>query len=279
MRFTSSRRAVGAALVVVSLLVASSCKVGVETTIHVTPRGSGTVEVSATFDREAWDALGADAGKRLSLDDMRASGWRIAGPTKVGDGRRVSASRRFANGSELDAVISQLGGEPRVVSDVHLRRHHGLMSSDTALSGRVRLTGSADQFGDAGLAAVLDGLPSGHTAQDLEVSRRGRHGEVTLGLVVNLPGDKGRATGLAFDDTDGGAVASRTWTVGDGEAHDVTWSVSSTTTDRQPLWFGLLAVGLLAASLALFRSGPSRRRPSESTTVDSVTVPEAESSG
>ncbi|MBI1844559.1 MAG: hypothetical protein HYR89_08145, partial [Actinobacteria bacterium] len=64
-------------------LALTACKVDVQVAVDAETNGTGKVEVTATLDEEA-TASTPNLSSRLRVDDLRATGWTVVGPTRAG---------------------------------------------------------------------------------------------------------------------------------------------------------------------------------------------------
>lgn len=241
------------------LAVVSACRVDTTVAVVVRPDGSGAVTVQAVLDREATERLGADPAAALRLDDLRAAGWRVQGPTVADGALRVTLTKSFAAADRLGPVMAELGGAEGPFADWRLTTDNAVTSSSYQLTGTVRLTGSLDQFSDAEVAAALDGFATGRSPEEL--SNELKAGALRLTVSADLPGEIDEATGLTRD-----GEAAPSWSTELGTGSPVTREVTVTTsaTDRSSVLFGLIGVVLVVAAVVLFvagrRAGARRRR-------------------
>lgn len=88
-----------------SLLLLSACNAQSTTAVNVKSNGAGTVAVSATLDKEAASTLPTDTAF-FGTDQLKASGWKINGPTKKKNGDLVvSVSHAFADEGEAQTLL------------------------------------------------------------------------------------------------------------------------------------------------------------------------------
>jgi hypothetical protein len=243
------------------VLLATSCKAAVEVAIAVSDNGSGAVAVTASFDDEARTRLGGDLNTALHTADLKAAGWSVSQPAKVGDLWRITATKPFGSPAGLQAVLEEVGGKQGVFRDWNIEIDRSFGLENWTVHGRVVLTGSLDQFSDSDLTATLGGLPLGRTPQQLQ-AELGKGGTIPLTVRVTLPTSVDSA-----DDTNGTAASfpaeSVHWRYDvPGKAVDERLHAAASSGNAQAyLWFGLAAVAFVAAiSFWIFRRSRARSR-------------------
>ena len=148
-------------------LLATACQVDTTVDIAVDDDGSGRVTVTVVLDAEA-AAKVPDLDQSLLLDDVRKAGWRVVGPDRTAAGGwRVSATKPFADPSQLPAVMAELGGEGGPFRDFTLTRDDAFAKTSYRLEGTVDLSGGIDAFGDDALRQALGGTTTGRTPEQL----------------------------------------------------------------------------------------------------------------
>jgi hypothetical protein len=197
--------------VLVLLLVTSGCRLELDVNVTVEEEGSGTVEVVTGLDQDAVERIGGDLAAVVELDDLRAAGWSVEGPTEDPDGyTRIWVQRRFGNPEEAAAIFDEIAGEDGPFQDFAVGRDSTFAATEWTFTGRVDFTGGIEALGDDGLAAELDGEPLGLSVEEIEDQlgdSLDRLLQVRVG--VRLPGD---VTSNATTKADNGAV----WRVGFG---------------------------------------------------------------
>ena len=193
-------------LAVVALAVSVlgvGCRVDGVVRVEVGSTGAGTVSVSALLDQEALEQLGGDDAVRT--EDLEAGGWKVRRTAAADGGLRIEATKAFGSPAALGQVLDEVGGPDGVFRDWTVTVADGFASTTRSVSGRVVLDGTLDQFGDADLAAALDGFPVGRTPEEL-AALVGEGGDaVGLDVVVAVPGAEDRverfrpASGRAVD--------------------------------------------------------------------------------
>ena len=123
--------------------------------------------------------------------------------------------------------------------------HDGFGSTSWKVTGTVHLTGSLDQFSDPDLAAALDKLPIGRTADELKAEIGGEAKPFPLRVRVDLPADSEGRSAWSFE-------------VGDGTKVDQAVSVEASRRSSTPMT--LVLIGVIAAALAVASAAIARSR-------------------
>lgn len=237
------------------MVTLSACQVRTEVHVLVEPDGSGTVTVDVLLDPAAARELG-DPATAVSTADLAAAGWILEDPRRGDDGSlTLRASRPFGSPSQLESVLVEVGGVDGVFRDVQLEVLDGFGDVEYQFRSGVELTGSLEQFADGFLAASLDGLPLGRTAEELALLGAQDPQTATLTVRVTLPGGVPETDGQLVD---GGAAWSFPLT--GGEATSTTVATSATT--ESTVLRILIGLGVLAliAAVAVAAIGLARRR-------------------
>ena len=196
-------RAVGVRVgLFLALVVLAGCKLDVAVDVAMQVDGSGTVTVTAVADRELL-AKAPGALADLRLDDVKAAGWAVTGPTlAAGGGQQLELRKPFTNPTEAAAIFSEISGSsgPLSALSVDVVRTFGRVRSD--LRGEAVLDGGMSAFTDSALAGVLGSkvpladLFTGDPADGL-----------TLTVSAHLPGKVTASNGTIANDK-----ASVSWT-------------------------------------------------------------------
>ncbi len=169
------------------VLVVSACQVRAETVVDVAPDGSGLITVTVTLDRAAAEALGDPA--QVDLADLGPGGWEAVPPAPTADGGLVVvARRRFTTPEQVPVLLDQLAGPGTLVRDASLTVDSSQLATSYRWRSELRSDGDPAVLSDPDLAAVLEGLPLGRTAEELAAAGADRPDSVTATLVVRLPG-------------------------------------------------------------------------------------------
>ncbi len=199
------------ALLAVALLVAlSACTLDLEVDVELEADGSGAVLVTATLDAEALVRAGGDLGAVLALDELRADGWSVDGPTPDADGGATVRLRQpFDDPAGADEVVADLAGAGGPFEGLRVEREQSLLETRWRFEGRVDL--GRDTPVPGGSAPTVDGEPVDGTLEQLE-AQLGQSLErlLRLRVGVRLPGD---VDSNATTRAENGAV----WQVGFGD--------------------------------------------------------------
>ncbi len=202
-----TRRGLVPLLAVVALAL-SACNLDVRVQVEVADDGSGSVEVLATVDPAALARIGGDLGAVLSLEELRADGWTVEGPTALADGSStVRLSQRFDNAQGAATVFEDLTGVGGPFQGFAVTRSQSLFRTRWGFRGTVDLGGDAAV---PDVAPPVDGEAPAATFEELE-QQLGDSLErlIRVRVGVRLPGDvRSNATTKA----ENGAV----WQVGFG---------------------------------------------------------------
>jgi len=221
-------------LLLVGAVLLASCRLELDVNVAVEEDGSGSVEVVVGVDPDGIERIGGDLGAVLEVDDLTAAGWAVDGPDLESDGyTRVRIRRRFADADEAAEIFADIAGDEGPFQDFAVRRDRSFARTEWGFSGRVDFRGGLEAFGDAGLAAELDGEPLGQSVEEIEAQlgeSLSRLIQVRVG--VRLPGE---VTSNATTKAGNGAV----WQVAFGEG-----TVDLEATGEEPRTSTLVAVGV-----------------------------------
>lgn len=175
---------------VLAVVALGACRVETEVGLSVGEDGSGVVEVGIGLDD---DALARVPGieDELRVEDLRATGWTVVGPVEEADGNTwFRISKPFATAEEAGAVLAEVAGADGPFRDFRLVRDRPFARTTYRFEGTVDLTAGLEGFGDAELAALLDGEPLGEDVAAIE-ARLGEPVDAVFGfqVAVRLPGD------------------------------------------------------------------------------------------
>jgi hypothetical protein len=246
------RRALLALLVVVAL---AGCQIRTEVGIEVDDDGSGRVSVSVGLDDDAMARV-PGLEQELRLDDLRATGWEITGPTPEADGFTwIRGSKPFDTPEEAGRVLAEVAGTEGPFRDFALTRDRSFARTAFGFRGTVDFTGGLESFGDDALAATLDGEPLGEDVAAIEERIGAAIDEAfTFRIAVRMPGDL--TSSNAPTRADNGAV----WEPRLSEAGPIELAAESEVTRTTTI--GLLAAAAVAAvaAVAVLVGVPWRRR-------------------
>src|SRR6266508_3127392 len=173
------RRLLRVLTAVVIAIVAAGCQVRTEVTVTMEDDGSGRIEVAVGLDAEALADLpdldkngivdAADLTAMLRVDDLRAAGWTLSEPrADNGEVTWISVTKPFGTPTEAAAVLNEVTGPGGPLHDFQLTRKHSFGKTTYEFAGTADLSGGIEAFGDAGLAAALDGEPLGEDQAAIE---------------------------------------------------------------------------------------------------------------
>jgi len=219
----------------------SSCRLQLVVDTAVDEDGSGQIEVAAGLDEDAVDRIGGDLAAVLATDDLVAAGWTVDPPALEDDGYLwVRLRRPFADARQAAAIFADIAGADGPFQDFSVRRKSSFARTEWGFTGRLDFRGGPEAFGDAGLAAELDGEPLGQTVAEIEAQLGEPLSEaIQVRVSVRLPGE---VTSNAPVTVDHGGV----WQVGFGER-----SVALEATGEERRTSSLVAVGVSAACAGL----------------------------
>ena len=216
----SPARALRLSAVIASAVVLSACRVDTAIDLRVDPDGSGKVRVTVTADADVVARAPNIAGD-LRLDDLKAVGWKVNGPssTETG-GLEITLERPFDGPAEASAILAQVNGARGPLHDAVLSRSGSDTNSTWTLTGRLEVKGGLETFADDAAIALLGGAPY---AEDVAASGLDLGDAVGIVFNARLPGSVDSTTGMNTD----GVVS---WKVPmDGSATDI--ATTSTNTD------------------------------------------------
>ena len=222
--------------------------------IAVEEDGTGVVEVAVGLDAEAVGRVGGDLEAVMEVDDLHDAGWTVDGPADDGDGgTRVRVSHPFGTPEEMATVVQQVAGDGGPFRDFAVRRTTSFGETEWRFRGRVDFGGGLEAFGDAGLAAALDGEPLGQTVEEIEAQLGESLSRVIqVRVTARLPGE---VTSNATTTADDGAR----WQVAFGEG-PIDLEAEGRERRRSSLVLAAVAVGAALALVVLMLLRLARRR-------------------
>ncbi len=226
------------------VLLLTGCHVKVQVDTKVNPDGSGTVTVAVGLDHDALAQVG-DLQSQLRVDDLKAAGWTVTGPTAPTDGYMwVRASKRFSDPSQVGAIMDQVNGPDGMFRAWKVTKTSSLLGTSWKATGTVDMSKGAATLSDPQLDRALGGTGYSGVIHDIE-KREGRPIDqmVDVQVSVEIPG------------------ASKVYAPTIGDAHPVPVEVTSTRANR---WLGvvvvLVAIFVLVLVLVALRSHFASRR-------------------
>jgi hypothetical protein len=171
------------------LILLAGCQVHLTVDTRVEADGSGTVAVGVGLDDEALAKVG-DLGAQLRVEDLRASGWTVTGPTREGDGFTwVRATKPFADPAGATAVLNEVNGADGAFGGWTVARGSSPLSTSYSVTGAVDLTRGMETFTDQALRDALGGDPYGGGIAALEAEQgRPVADMVDVQVTVEVPG-------------------------------------------------------------------------------------------
>jgi hypothetical protein len=246
------RRALLALVVVVAL---GACEVRTEVGVEVEEDGSGVVRVAVALDDDAVRRF-PGLEQELRLEDLRATGWEITGPTAEADGRTwIRGEKPFATPEDAGRVLAEVAGENGPFRDFVVTRERSFARTSYSFRGTVDFTGGIERFGDDALAEALDGEPLGEDVAAIEERIGAAIDEAfTFRVAVRLPGD---VTGSnAPTEAENGAV----WEPRLSEEGPIELTAESEVTRTGSIALVVLAVLAGIAAVLVVAGFPWRRR-------------------
>lgn len=235
------RRAVAA---LAGALALAGCDARGTVRIAVAEDGSGEVTVSAALDAAAVEQLG-DVRTAVVLDDLTAAGWTVAEPRTTGELTVLEASKDFGRPEDLAAVLDEVSGPDGLFRDVDLEVSDGFASTRYELTGRVVASGSLTDFGDDGIAELLDGQRVGYSPEELALLLAADDSRVRLDIEVSLPG---------------GERSDTTLDLAGGTPTDLSIDTGSTVRHATAVfWLVIAGASALATAALILLAGPRGR--------------------
>lgn len=251
------------ALVIVSLLALSACRLDVTVDVVMEPDGTGVVTVDATADAELMSQV-PELVDDLRLEDAIENGWVVAGPVEAADGSvAITLTHDFTSHVELANVLRSIG--PPLI-DMRAARTTADEQTTNAIDGNLQLPDGFESFADADLVAAVGGLPF---ADEFAASDTTPSDAMSFVFRVSLPGELISAeTGTEVDDEviewtaplDGSSVNVYTATVQRPASEGGAWAgpLSTAAFIALIVWVAL-AVAFIAF-VAIARANKRRKR-------------------
>lgn len=251
------------ALVLVSLLALSSCRLDVLVSVEMEPDGTGVVTVVATADDELVQQV-PDLVDDLRLDDAIANGWTVDGPIAAeAGGIRITLTHDFHSAEELANVLTSIGPP---LTQMAAARTVVEEQTTNAINGELVLTNGFETFADADLVEAVGGLPFG---EEIDASGLTAAEAMSFTLRVALPGELISAeTGTEIDDgviewvapLDGTSVNLYTATVQRPAAEATNWAGPLSTAALIALVVWLVVAASFIGFVIVARRSKRRRR-------------------
>jgi hypothetical protein len=187
------------AIIVISVMLLTACRVDATVDISMRADGSGTITITAIADADVVDnapGLAAD----LRFDDAEAAGWTVTEPAGTDDGGlRVEISHAFANPEEATALLQSINGTGGPLHGATVTRNVRDDGTSVSLSGTLRIDGLA-AFADPDVLAAVGATPY---AEEVVATNVSPSEAVHVTVRATLPGKITSATGTVA----GGSVS------------------------------------------------------------------------
>lgn len=180
-----TRRILPLLLAVVTVTMAS-CRVDVAIDVDVEQNGSGTVTVSVVTDAEVVDTAPGLADD-VRVDDLRAAGWTVDGPTDTADGGlQMTLTRGFSTPEQATALLATINGPAGPLRTLAVSRSATDDSLVFTVTGALGVEGGLLAFTDPDLLASLGVSPYAE-----QIATAGVDPAQTVGIEVSmaLPGE------------------------------------------------------------------------------------------
>lgn len=228
------------AIVLVSLLALTACRLDVSVDVAMQPDGTGVVTLVAVADAELVARV-PDLVDDLRLEDALANGWVVEGPVAAADGAlTITLSHEFSSHVELANVLNSIG--PPLIDMGAARTADGEQTTN-AIRGVLRLPNGFESFADADLVAAAGGLPF---ADEFAAAGATPSESMTFTFRAALPGELVSAeTGTEVDD---GVIE---WEAPlDGSSVDLLAETVQRPADEAGAWAGPVSTIALVALIA-----------------------------
>ena len=179
-----------------ALVLLAGCRLDLDVAVNMAQDGSGTVTVTATADAELL-AKAPTAVQDVRLDDARAAGWTVAGPTTTDTGgAQVVLTKPFGTPEQATAILAEINGPNGPLRAVTLTQAREFAKVTTELNGEVRLDGGLAAFADDALVQVAGKVP---LADQIAATGVPLDQALGLTLTVDAPGQVAATTGTVAD--------------------------------------------------------------------------------
>lgn len=251
------------ALVLVSLLALTACRLDVTVDVVMEPDGTGVVTLDAVADAELIAQVPGLVDD-LRLDDAIANGWDVDGPTEAADGSvSITLTHGFTSHLELANVLASIG--PPLTS-MQAARTPADEQTTNAIDGDLQLPDGFESFADADLIEAVGGLPF---ADEFAASGMSPSEAMSFVFRVSLPGELISAeTGTEVDDgviewtapLDGTSVNLYTATVQRPASEGGAWAGPLSTAALVALIVWVVLAAAFIAFVAIARGNKRRKR-------------------
>ncbi len=221
-------------------MVLTGCKVETNIDIDVDKDGGGEVAVQVNLDEEATRAV-PDLAQKMSVDDLRATGWTVDGPSVSEQMTTLSVSHSFDTPEQANALIDQLDSAGGPLRNFRVEQSRSFTKLDSHVSGTVDLSKGVASWGDP-ILQERAGTALGFDPKELQNSLGVNADEMfPVFLSVSLPG---RSTTYMPTANNG------KWTLAYGQVHEL--DARSKGLNVQPLTSFGIALFLLVAAVVIF---------------------------
>lgn len=251
------------ALIVVSVLALTACRLDITVSVEMEPDGTGVVTFVADADAELVAQV-PDLIDDLRLDDAEANGWMVDGPTQLeGGGLTIALAHEFRSKDELANVLNSIG--PPLTRMAAARNTEDEQTTN-AINGELVLSDGFETFADAELLQAVGGLPF---ADEFAAIGSTPADALSFTFRVSLPGELISAeTGTEVDDgviewqapLDGMSVNLYTATVQRPPGSGGAWAGPLSTAAFVTLIIWVAVAGAFIAFVALARRRKRSRR-------------------
>lgn len=256
-------------LIVLGALVLTGCRLDVTVDVVMQPDGTGTVTVVAVADAELVQQV-PELVDDLRLDDAKANGWVVTGPTpQEGGGVTITLAHPFSSPEELASVLNSIGPPLSGMAAARTAETDadGVANGRTtnAIDGSMVLGNGFQSFADDALVQAVGGQPFGAelTASGLTPAQA-----MSFTFRVQLPGELVSSTGTEIGNgviewtapLDGTSVSLLTQTVQQPASEGNGWARPLSTIALVLLIAWVVAAGAFIAFVAVARRSKRRRR-------------------
>lgn len=251
------------ALVLVSLLALSACRLDVTVDVVMEPDGTGVVTVDAVADPELMARVPGLVDD-LRLDDAVANGWVVDGPTEAADGSvSITLTHDFTSHVELANVLNSIGPPLTQMAGARTTAEE---QTTNAIDGELRLPNGFESFADADLLEAVGGMPF---ADEFAATAATPAESMSFVFRVSLPGELISAeTGTEVDGgviewtapLDGTAVNLYTATVQRPASEGGAWAAPLSTVAFVALIVWLALAAAFIGFVAIARGNKRRQR-------------------
>jgi hypothetical protein len=179
------------ALIVISMMLLTACRVDATVDISMNAQGSGHITVTAVADADVVNRAPGLA-EDLRFDDAEAAGWTVTGPTQTDDnGLKVVLTHTFANPEEATALLQSINGSGGPLHAAALTRTVKADETSVSLTGTLRIDGLA-AFADPDVLAAVGATPY---AEEVVATNASPSDAVGVTIRATLPGKITSVTG------------------------------------------------------------------------------------